>query len=87
MKVIAKPVEMVAWFDEEGTPHPMRFRITTEDESKSVIKIHRVLFKNEEKLAGKKLLVFKCQAVIQGVERILELKYETNTCKWILFKI
>ncbi|WP_290445833.1 hypothetical protein [Clostridium estertheticum] len=39
MKVIAKPIEMVAWTNVNGKMNPIRFKIANEDESISVIKI------------------------------------------------
>ncbi|MDP4144401.1 MAG: hypothetical protein Q8936_07955 [Bacillota bacterium] len=87
MKVIAKPIQMIAWFTEEGTPKPIRFRICNEDDTYSVIKIDRIICSNLEKLAGNPMLIFKCQSIIKGVERVYELKYELNSCKWILFKM
>lgn len=87
MKVIAKAIEMVAWFTEDGTPNPVRFRVRSEDQSTIVIKVHKVLFKEMEKLAGNPMIVFRCQSMINNVCKVYELKYEINTCKWILFKM
>ncbi len=87
MKVIAKPIEMIAWFEEDGTPNPVRFKIVKEDGSNSVIKIDRVICKDKEKLAGNEMIIFRCQSIINGLERLFEIKYELRTCKWILFKI
>lgn len=87
MKVIAKPVEMVTWTDLNGKLNPVRFKIANEDESISVIKIDKVLTINKEKLAGNNMLVYKCQSVIKGSERLYELKYSFDTCKWILWKL
>ncbi|HEY8893151.1 MAG TPA: hypothetical protein VIM70_23265 [Clostridium sp.] len=39
MKVVAKTIEMVAWFNEKSIPKPVRFRYENEDESYRVIKI------------------------------------------------
>ena len=87
MKIVAKPIEMVAWTDTIGNISPVRFEITNEDESNSVIKIDKVICVDKEKLAGNNMLVFKCQSVIRNIEKRYELKYELSTCKWILFKI
>lgn len=87
MKVIAKPIEMIAWFKEDGTPNPIRFKLRDEEELSKVIKVDKVLYLKKEKLAGNHMLVFNCQSVIDGTEKIYELKYEMDTCKWILFKI
>lgn len=87
MRVVAKPIQMVAWFEENGTPHPVRFRLLNKEESWSTVKVDKVLTVDKEKLAGNPMLVFKCQSVINNVQKIFVLKYELGTCKWILFKI
>lgn len=87
MKVVAKPIEMIAWTDTKGNINPVRFKLTKEDESSSVIKIDKVISVDKEKFAGNNMLVYKCQSVINEVDRIYQIKYEISTCKWILFKI
>jgi len=87
MKVLMKPIEMIAWFKEDKYPIPLRYRITAEDMTKVVVKIDRILFKEEEKLAGNRMVVYKCEATINRVRRIFELKYEIETCRWYLYKM
>jgi hypothetical protein len=87
MKTLAKPIDIVCWFEKTGIPHPVRFKVSREDESETVIKVDRVITVDKEKLAGNDMMVFKCQSVINNTARLFELKYEIRTCKWILFKI
>lgn len=87
MKVVAKPVEMVAWFENEGAINPIRFRIEDKNNKLKVIKIDKILFKDKEKIAGNLMLIFRCSSIIDGRNKVYELKYEIDTCKWILFKI
>lgn len=87
MKVLAKPIEMVCWFEKSGMPHPVRFKVTKDDESNAVIKIDRIISVDKERLAGNDMMVFKCQSVINNTAKIFELKYELGTCKWMLFKM
>jgi len=87
MKVIMKPVKMIAWFNEDGVPTAVRFNIRQKDESGLTIRIDKIIQKREEKLAGNRMLVFTCQSVINNMERIYELKYELNSCKWYLYKM
>lgn len=87
MKVVAKPIDMVAWFDKEGMPHPVRFKLTEGDSLEKVIKVDRVITRDSEKLAGNKMLIFNCQTVLQNKEILFQIKYEINTCRWILYKI
>jgi len=82
MKILMKPIEMIAWFTEEGVPKPIRYKVDD-----VVIKVQQVTSKSEEKLAGNRMIVFRCQSEINGVLRPFELKYEVGTCKWYLFKM
>ncbi|WP_454052941.1 hypothetical protein [Clostridium sp. Marseille-Q7071] len=85
MKVVAQPIDMVAWFDSDGEIHPVKFRIV--DETTEVVKINKIICKEKEKLAGNLMMIFRCQSIINDKEKIYEIKYDLNSCKWILFKI
>jgi hypothetical protein len=87
MKVVAKPIEMVAWFTTDGHPNPVKFRFQNDDSTFDVIRVDRILCTDVEKLAGNMMIVFRCQSSIDSMDRIYEIKYELRTCKWILFKI
>ena len=87
MKVLMKPVDMIATYPRDGLPIPHKYRITGTDGTTKVIKVDRILYKTEEKLAGNKMLIYRCQSVIAGIQRVYELKYELNTCRWFLFKM
>lgn len=87
MKVVAKPIEMIAWFDNEGIVHPIRFKIQSEDQDNKVISVGKVLKTDIEKLAGNKMYVFTCMSNIDGCTRLYEIKYDLDRCKWVLFKI
>jgi hypothetical protein len=86
MKVIAKPIKMVAWFDESGKLRPVKFQVEIDDEQ-TVIKVDRVIKQDLEKLAGNNMLLFTCESEIDGLKRLYEIKYELNSCRWMLFKI
>ncbi|ATW24734.1 hypothetical protein [Candidatus Formimonas warabiya] len=87
MKIINVPVEMIAWFTDAGDVRPFRFRIKDEQRANIVFKIDRIVTKSEEKFAGNRMMVFRCQSLVAGQEKIYELKYEISTCKWVLWKI
>lgn len=86
MKVWMKPIEMIAWFNQDSMPVPLRYRIKLNDGSNKVVKVDKVIHKEEEKLAGNRMIVYKCESIINNLQRIYELKYEIDTCKWFLFK-
>jgi len=87
MKVINHPIEVISYTASKGEIRPIRFRLQLEDEPLKVIKIGRILLRNVEKLAGNKMILFRCQSLDGGVERIFEIKYELGTCKWFLYKM
>ncbi|HHW30799.1 MAG TPA: hypothetical protein GXX20_03860 [Clostridiaceae bacterium] len=86
MKVLMKPIKMIAWFEEDGKITPVRYQLINED-GKKTININRIFYQDEEKLAGNRMYIYKCQSIINGVEKVYELKYEVNTCKWFLYKM
>ncbi len=52
---------MVAWFTQEGIPHPLKYKINYEGEP-TVVKVDHILLRTEEKLAGNRLIIFRCQS-------------------------
>ncbi|MBP9920685.1 MULTISPECIES: hypothetical protein [Proteiniclasticum] len=87
MKVLAKPIEMIAWFDFKGRIHPIRFRLIDEDGKYQVISIKSIQERKKEKLAGNLMQVFLCRGNVQDKEVLFELKYEKDTDQWTLFKM
>lgn len=82
MKIIAAPVEMVAKFKPQGQVTPARFLYDGK-----VIDVQQILSTSEEKLAGNRMKIFVCQSEIDGGMKKYEIKYELQTCKWMLWKI
>lgn len=85
MKVVAKPIEMIVWFDKYGDIHPIRFKI--QEEKNCIIKVDKVIKNDLEKFAGNPMWVFTCSSIINGIEKIYEIKYDLVKGKWILYKI
>lgn len=87
MKVLMKDIEVIALFKEKGHPVPLRFRYYDENIGNVVVPINRVVFSEEEKIAGKKVIIYRCQSYMNNIEKIFELKFEIDTCKWYLYKL
>ncbi|MBP1745202.1 MAG: hypothetical protein H6Q58_2180 [Firmicutes bacterium] len=87
MKVMNYPIEVISYTDEKGEIRPIRFRLQINDEPMKVIKIDRIILRHVEKLAGNKMLLFRCQSLDGDSERLFEIKYEFSTCKWFLYKM
>lgn len=76
------PIEVLAHFENDGTPHPIRFKRGGE-----TVNIEQVISVAEEKLASNKMLCLRCQSEIGGVLKPFEIKFEVGTCKWFLWKM
>ena len=86
MKVIAKPVQMIAAFDEKGVPSPLRFRIE-EDGARHIVKVDKIVSTESIRPAGMDAFVFRCQSEIRGVMKQYELVYRVKPHHWELYKI
>lgn len=82
-----KPIEMIAWFTKDGIPTPIKYKLSFDDDTVDIIKIDKIIWRSEEKIAGNRMLIFCCQSVINSTEKTYEIKYELNTCKWFIYKI
>jgi len=86
VKVVMKPIEVIASFNLNGVSTPLKFRII-ENGFPVVITVEHVSFRSEEKLAGNKMITFRCQSMVKGLSKVFELKFEPDSGKWFLFKI
>ena len=86
-----KPIEMIAWSNTDGVLTPLKFRVKEDKEglesSNLIVKVNKILLRKEEKLAGNRTIIYRCQSIINDKERLYELKYEITTCRWFLYKI
>ena len=87
MKIVSKPIETIVWFKEKSHPFPVRFRLREKDGEYTMIHVDRITEVLPQKTAGIASLVYRCQSLIDGTERIYELKYLIQECRWILYKI
>jgi hypothetical protein len=89
MKTVNKEIDCICNFDKEGKQRPVRIRLKDENESYQVIDIDKLLHMEEEKIGGTKDKVrkFRCECVINGVKRIIELKYDLPSMCWLLYRI
>ena len=86
MKVVAKNIDMIAWFKEDGRIRPLKFRMEI-DGRQEVVRVDQVIASETEKLAGNIMQRFECQSEMDGVIKRYQIKYEVSSGKWILFKI
>lgn len=87
MKIWMKSVDMICLSSCEGEIRPLKFRIREDASEPRIVKIDRIISKKEEKIAGNRMLVFTVQSVMDGIERVYEMKYEIQTSRWYLYKL
>lgn len=87
MKVVMKPVDMIAHFPMDGLPRPMRFHVKDENGEYLAINIDRVLTRSEEKVGREIWLLYRCECIVNDKKRLAEFKYENRTCRWYLLKM
>ncbi|MBN2558767.1 MAG: hypothetical protein JXB33_08445 [Clostridia bacterium] len=87
MKLIMKAVDMICVSTRDGLISPIKFRMPDGAGSTVVVKIDRVLQRDEQKIAGNRMLVYKVQSLIEDIEKVYEMKYEVSTCKWYISKL
>ncbi|MCL1895667.1 MAG: hypothetical protein FWG03_03880 [Clostridiales bacterium] len=85
MKILAKPVKMIAVFDEKGVPTPLRFMVE-EDGVRHVVKVDHVVSAEAVRPAGMDALVFRCQSEVRGVLKQYEIVYRVKPHQWELYK-
>ena len=86
MKIVRKPVDVIAIFKRKELPMPTRVRMEV-DGQEIVAKIGRIIKIEKIKSVGKGEIVYTCQSRLNGVDRIYELKFLLDTIGWILYKI
>ncbi|MGF6375143.1 hypothetical protein M2140_000177 [Clostridiales Family XIII bacterium PM5-7] len=87
MKIVAKPIDVVATFIGEKWPTPYKFKYQQNNGEKLEIKIEQILETVERHIAGIDTIIYTCQSEENGRKRIYQLKYIIGEYRWELYKI
>ena len=87
MKIVSKPVRMIAVFWPDAKPIPYKFKLKDKNEEMVTIKVDQVLYSHRSKIAGIETIIYACQSLIDGIVKRYELKYTVASCQWVLYKI
>ncbi|ABR49372.1 hypothetical protein Amet_3234 [Alkaliphilus metalliredigens QYMF] len=52
MRIVNQPIQMIAWFKEDGTAHPMKFRYQSTDDMWENVKVERILLQEKSRFVG-----------------------------------
>lgn len=86
MKVINKPIAMICIFT-DGEPKPIRFRITDENDEQQVYNIAHIVSKSKERDGKDIIWRFNCFVVMNGFQRLCQIRYNLSNTMWHLYKI
>lgn len=86
LKLRNQHIDMISWTSKEGVVTPVRFRLEENQETK-IIRICRIIQKEQNLFGGTPTLCFRCVSIIDGCERIYEITYHCGNQKWLLKKM
>lgn len=87
MNALNLPVEMIATCSPEGELRPARFRVKGEDGSLTTVRIRRIRDREHVPYLGIETYRFICSAVMEGRERVFELRYSVREHRWTLWQL
>lgn len=86
MKIVRKPVDVIAIFKRGELPMPARVRMELGGQEITV-KVDRIIKAERAKNVGKGEICYTCQSSIDGINKLYELKFLLDTIEWSLYKI
>lgn len=90
MKIVAIPIKAVVIFEyanAEKPPMPYKFKVREDSGEEITVVIDRFISIEKSRICGEECLIYKCQSLINGVEKRYELKYIISKYTWQLYKI
>lgn len=85
MKSVFKKIEVIAHFDAEGKIRPYRFKYETPD-GNIVVTIGKIVHSAKRQDGGYYAFVYDCRVTINNVMRMVQLKFDIDSCKWHISK-
>ena len=80
-------IEMISVCGADGTPTPLRFRMEDECHCLQTVSISQVVYSNPIQYAGIDAIQYLCKAVLEGQEKLFELRYTLKSHRWSLFRV
>ncbi len=87
MKILAEPIDALVMFKGKEKPIPFKFKYINGDGIYQEIKIDKILYTEDVKLAGLRAFIYCCQSLIGNQIRRYELKYIVGEYRWELYKM
>lgn len=86
MKIVRKPVDVIAIFKRKELPMPARVRMEV-DGQEIAVKVDQIIKIQRVKNVGKGEIIYTCQSYIYNVEKLYVLEYLIDDFQWVLYKL
>ncbi len=80
------PVQMICCCNADGELQPLRFRFEDSGHALHTVHICDILDIRRVEYVGIEAFVYLCRAVLDGTEKLYELKYTIHSHKWVIFR-
>ena len=81
------PVQMIAHCGADGSMQPLRFRFEDSEHQLHTVHITEIIDSRFVEYVGIETFVFLCKALLEGAEKLYELRYTVRTHRWSLFRV
>lgn len=82
MKIVSKPIAVIATFAPGEEPQPYKFSYN----GKEII-VDSIIDVRKTKIAGVNAIVYSCISNMDEKSIRYELRYTIDTCQWVLYRI
>ncbi len=86
MKIVAKPIDVIATFSDNKKPIPYKFKFFRDSGDKIEVYVDKIVTVEESKLAGIDTLIYTCESKVLDESRLYQLKYVIEQYRWELYK-
>jgi hypothetical protein len=86
MNIVDKSVQVVTTTDGAGIVKPLCFFLT-DDESREVINVERLVRRDKEKIGGDYTYTFTCEIIKDNMRMLCDLRLNLSTNEWILYRM
>ena len=80
------PVQVLSSCNTDGQLQPLRFRFEDSEHQLHTVHITEIIDSRFVEYVGIETFVFLCKALLEGAEKLYELRYTVRTHRWTLFR-
>lgn len=84
---MSQQIEMISVCGTDGKLTPLRFRMEDESQCLRTVAITQVVCMKVIQYAGIDAIQYLCKAMLDGRERLFELRYTIATHRWSVFRV